>query len=133
MKRVLQTGLNFFRPVKDWCIIAFYLSYLERGNLSLVYMVNDLIKQSNHAQSGFYLNEYEKLFATLKELEKVKQKTIVDRVTFALLDFAEKYVLSLEHTIITETGGMKGQKRGNDKREVHTILKKSFGGARYPF
>ena len=45
-------------------------SYLERNNSSLVYMVEKLIKLSGHPQSGFYLDEFEKLFSVLKELEK---------------------------------------------------------------
>jgi len=77
--------------VNDWCIIGLLPSYIERKSSSLVYMVNELVKQTRHPQSGFYLNEYDKLFSTLKELEEAKQKTILIGVTFALLDFAKEY------------------------------------------
>jgi len=115
-----------YGPVKDWCIIGLLPSYLERRHSSLVYMVDELIKQTNHPQSGFYLNEYEKLYATLQQLEKTGQKTLLIGVTFALLDFAEKYSLSLKHTIVMETGGMKGRREEMIREEVHAILKKSF-------
>ena len=115
-----------YGPVKDWCVIGLLPSYIERGNSSLVYMVNELIQQSGHAHSRFYLNEFDKLVATLANLERAKQKTILIGVTFALLDFAGKYSLRLEHTTIMETGGMKGRRKEMIREEVHAILKKSF-------
>jgi hypothetical protein len=89
-------------------------------------MTEKLIHLSEHPQSGFYLDEYEKLFAVLNELEKYQQKTLLIGVTFALLDFAEKYSLSLRHTVVMETGGMKGRRDEMIREEVHTILKQSF-------
>lgn len=121
----------FYGQVKDWCIIGLLPSYLERQNSSLVYMVNELIALSGHADSGFYLNEFEQLFNLLQELEKKKQKTLLIGVTFGLLDFAEAYSPHIHpglfnHTIIMETGGMKGRRREMIRQEVHDILKSSF-------
>jgi phenylacetate-coenzyme A ligase PaaK-like adenylate-forming protein len=116
----------FYGPVKDWCILGLLPSYLERMNSSLVYMVERLIHLSEHPQSGFYLDEFEKLFAVLNELEKHQQKTLLFGVTFALLDFAEKYSLPLKHTVVMETGGMKGRREEMIRQEVHAILKQSF-------
>ncbi len=116
----------FYGPISDWCIIGLLPSYLERGNSSLVYMVNELIQMSGHAESGFYLHEYDKLYSVLTSLEKKKQKTLLIGVTFALLDLAEKYSLPLAHTIIMETGGMKGRREEMIRREVHDILQQSF-------
>ena len=117
----------FYGPVKDWCMIGLLPSYLERKDSSLVYMVDKLIHLSEHPQSGFYLDEYEKLAAVLEELEKHHQKTLLIGVTFALLDFAEKYSLPLRHTVVMETGGMKGRRKEIIRREVHDVLKKAFG------
>ncbi len=117
----------FYGPVKDWCIIGLLPSYLERKGSSLVYMVEHLIQLSGHHDSGFYLYEQEKLSATLAELEKQKQKTLLIGVTFALLDLAEKFPQPLQHTIIMETGGMKGRKREMIREEVHQALKSAFG------
>ncbi len=115
-----------YGPAKDLCIIGLLPSYSQRGNSSLVYMVNELVKQSLHQASGFYLKDYQTLFDTLATLEKEKQKTILLGVTFALLDFAEKYSLALKHTIIMETGGMKGRREEMIRQEVHDLLKASF-------
>lgn len=117
----------FYGPVTDWCIIGLLPSYLERENSSLVYMVNELIQQSADPRSGFYLTAFEKLSAVLKEAEAGKQKTLLIGVTFALLDFAELSHLSLQHTVVMETGGMKGRRKEMIRAEVHDLLKKGFG------
>ncbi|MDP4261567.1 MAG: acyl transferase [Bacteroidota bacterium] len=121
--------MSFYGPAKDWCILGLLPSYLERGNSSLVYMVNELIRLSGHPQSGFYLHEYDQLISVLMSLEKAKQKTLLFGVTFALLDLAEKYRLPLEYTTIVETGGMKGRREEMIRKELHEILRHSFGPA----
>ena len=89
-------------------------------------MVNELIQESHHPQSGFYLDEYEKLHRSLRQLEADKQKTLLIGVSYALLDFAEQYPLQLENTIVMETGGMKGRKPEIVRNELHEILKRRF-------
>lgn len=131
-KESFTRGFEFFYgPAKDWCILGLLPSYLERNNSSLVFMVNELIELSGHPLGGFYLDEYDKLVAVLKELKEQRQKTLLIGVTFGLLDFAEKYATSkipglFDHTIIMETGGMKGRRKEMIRQEVHTILKNSF-------
>ena len=112
---------------QEWCVLGLLPSYLEKGNSSLVYMVDDLIKQSQHPQSGFYLYDLEKLKETLLSLERSNQKTLLIGVTYALLDFAEKFPMPLANTIIMETGGMKGRREELTRMEVHDQLKKAFG------
>ena len=116
----------FYGDLTGWCIIGLLPSYLERKNSSLVFMVEELIRKSGHPQSGFYLNEFEKLNAVLVDLEKRKQKTLLIGVSFALLDFAEQFPLNLQHTIVMETGGMKGRREELVKQELHEILKSKF-------
>lgn len=116
----------FYGDVKKYCILGLLPSYLERTNSSLVYMVEKLINLSEHPQSDFYLYEFEKLAAVLQELERRKQKTILFGVTYALLDLAEKFSFPLQHTVIIETGGMKGRKDELIREEVHAVLKRSF-------
>ncbi len=130
-KSFLKSFELFYGSVKGYCILGLLPSYLERGNSSLVYMTDRLIKLSGHPDSGFYLNEFDELINTLHGLEQSGQKTILIGVTFALLDLAEKIDNSgtpfqLNHTIVMETGGMKGRKEEMIREEVHRILKKSF-------
>jgi phenylacetate-coenzyme A ligase PaaK-like adenylate-forming protein len=117
---------QFYGKSEDYCIIALLPSYLERQHSSLVVMADDLIKKSGHPSSGFYLYEYDRLYQLLAALEQKKQKTILLGVTFALLDFAEKYSLPLNHTIVMETGGMKGRREEWTRQQVHEFLKNRF-------
>jgi len=117
---------NVYGAVSDYCIIGLLPSYLERKNSSLVYMVDKLIRWSGHPESGFYLNEFDKLTAVVKELEAAGQKTFLIGVSFALLDWAEKDKLELKHTIIAETGGMKGRREELIREELHERLMNAF-------
>jgi len=116
----------FYGPVHDWCIIGLLPAYLERQNSSLVVMADELIRRSGHTYSGFYLYDHEKLAQVLQQLEKQGQKTLLIGVTFGLLDFAEKYPMPLRHTIVMETGGMKGRRKEMTREEVHEVLKTAF-------
>lgn len=116
----------FYGDVTEYCIIGLLPSYLERSGSSLVMMVDELIKLSNHPLSNFYLYNFEKLAGVLQTLEDAQQPTMLIGVTFALLDFAEKHPLQLRHTTIMETGGMKGRKKEMIREEVHEKLKASF-------
>lgn len=120
---------RFYGLITDWCVIGLLPSYLERSSSSLVVMVDDLIKGSGHPRSGFYLYEHETLYRTLQELEEQGQKTLLIGVTFGLLDFAEKYSLSLKNTVIMETGGMKGRRRELTRGELHAFLTERLGVA----
>ncbi len=126
-KSFMQAFDLFYGNISDWCIIGLLPAYLERKGSSLVMMVDEMIRQSGHSQSGFYLYEHEKLAATLQQLEVAGQQTLLIGVTFALLDFAENHPMPLNHTIIMETGGMKGKRKEQTRNEVHDMLKKSFG------
>ena len=118
---------QFYGPAKEWCIIGLLPSYLEKGNSSLVTMVDDLITQTNNKNSGFYLYDTEKLYNILIENEAKKQPTLLIGVTYALLDFAEKYKMNLRYTTVMETGGMKGRREEISRQEIHTILQKELG------
>ena len=115
-----------YGSIQNWCIIGLLPAYLERPHSSLVYMVEHLIKASNNAQSGFYLYDHEALSQTLKANEAAGQKTLLIGVTFALLDFAAKFQMPLEHTTILETGGMKGRRKELTREEVHAELMDAF-------
>ena len=125
----LQTFELFYGRPKNWCIAALLPGYLERENSSLVYMVTELIKRSGTTRSGFYLNDHEALYKSLVHNEMIEQPTLLFGVTFALLDFAEKYKMNLKHTTIIETGGMKGKREEIIREHLHNILAKAFGVA----
>ncbi len=118
---------RFYGPVNGWCVIGLLPAYLERSHSSLVLMVDELVKASGHPDSGFYLYEHGKLHERLSGLERAGQKTLLIGVTFALLDFAERYPMKLQHTVIMETGGMKGRRKEITRTELHEFLTGRLG------
>lgn len=118
---------NFYGSVENYAVLALLPSYLERKGSSLIYMVDDLIKKSKNPASGFYLHNLEALAQKLNELEQKQQKVLLIGVSFALLDLAEKFSLNLKHTVVMETGGMKGRRKEMIRAELHEILKQGLG------
>lgn len=118
---------QFYDDPSKWCILGLLPGYLERQNSSLITMVDDLVKYSFNSKSGFYLYDHEKLYQTIVHNEITGQQTLLIGVTYALLDFAEKYSMKLKNTIVMETGGMKGKREEITREEVHEILKDAFG------
>jgi hypothetical protein len=118
---------QFYGSVQGSCILGLLPSYLERKDSSLVYMVKDLIESSRHSNSGFYLYEHAKLASLLGQLEAEGSRTILIGVTYALLDFASSHPMKLHHSIIMETGGMKGKGKELVRSEVHDSIKNAFG------
>ncbi|HYX05482.1 MAG TPA: acyltransferase [Bacteroidales bacterium] len=117
----------FYGNPEEMCVLALLPSYLEREGSSLIYMMNHLIRESKHPFSGFYLHNTDELIEKLRELEEKKQKTLLMGVSFALLDLAEQYQLQLQHTIVMETGGMKGQRKEITRGALHGFLCKRLG------
>jgi len=126
-KSYLKGFQDFYGAIDEYCVLALLPSYLERQGSSLIYMVEDLIKKSNHPDSGFYLNDFYGLKNKLEKLENTAVKTLLIGVSFALLDLVEKHSFSLKHTLVMETGGMKGRRKEMIRNELHEVLKKGFG------
>lgn len=118
---------HFYGNIEDYVVLALLPSYLERDGSSLIYMANDFIHMSKHPESGFYLNNISELASTIKILEARKQNVLLIGVSFALLDLVESFNFNLKHTIIMETGGMKGRRKEMIRTELHAILKQGFG------
>ncbi|RAJ18121.1 LuxE/PaaK family acyltransferase [Olleya aquimaris] len=123
-----KKGFNhFYGNIQDYTVLALLPNYLEREGSSLVYMVNQLIKESNKPESGFYLNNLDELTETLIQLNKKNEKVLLIGVTFALLDLIESHTFNLNNIIIMETGGMKGRRKELIREELHKLLKQGFG------
>jgi phenylacetate-coenzyme A ligase PaaK-like adenylate-forming protein len=122
-----QAFQQFYGNPEDICLLALLPSYLERQGSSLIYMVDDLLKQSKHPKSGYFLHNHNQLFNTLNDLKQAKQKTILIGVTYALLDFVEQFKIDFPELIVMETGGMKGKRKEMVREELHQTLCSGFG------
>ena len=126
-RRFRQAFDHFYGPVEDLAILALLPSYLERSGSSLIYMVDDLIARSGHAESGYFLYNHQDLFERIEQLKHRNVKTVLFGVTYALLDFLESYTVDAPDLIVMETGGMKGKRKEMIREELHRILCQGFG------
>jgi phenylacetate-coenzyme A ligase PaaK-like adenylate-forming protein len=117
----------FYGDITNYTVLALLPSYLEREGSSLIYMADDLIKQSNDADSGFFLYNHEELYRQLIKQQLTKKPTLLIGVTFALLDFIEQYQFNFPELIVMETGGMKGRRKEMIREELHDTLCAGFG------
>ena len=127
LKSMLKGFEKFYGNPEDYCFLALLPSYLEREGSSLIYMVERLIEESKHEQSGFFLYDHEKLISILKQNEQNGIKTFLIGVTFALIDLCSEIQMKLNHTVVCETGGMKGRKKEMIRQEVHDLIGQGFG------
>lgn len=67
------------------------------------------------------------LHRTLLHNEILKKDTLLIGVTYALLDFAAAFPMQLRHTIVMETGGMKGRREEMTRQQVHAELRENLG------
>lgn len=130
--KIYQDSFNlafqqFYGNIADICLLALLPSYLEREGSSLIYMIDELLTQSQHPSSGYFLHNHEELHQTLTTLKAAKQKTVLIGVTYALLDFLEAYQLDYPELIVMETGGMKGKRKEMVREELHEVLQAGFG------
>jgi len=117
----------FYGDIKSYCILALLPSYLEREGSSLIYMAEDLVKNSENPDSGFYLYNHDELYQQLRKQQHVGGPTVLIGVTFALHDFVEHHQLNFPELIIMETGGMKGRRKEMIREELHRRLCEGFG------
>lgn len=127
-ERSYRQAFNFFYgDIKDMAVVALLPSYLERDGSSLIYMVDDLIKQANPVYSGYFLHNHHDLQQRLNELHSKAIPTLLIGVTYALLDFVDKYPIQFPDLIVMETGGMKGKRKEMVREELHEVLCHGFG------
>lgn len=113
---------QFVGNPENQIIIALLPNYVEQQFSSLVYMVDYLIKKSNHSLSDFYLYDKNKIQQTYHEAIEQQKQVVLFGVTYALLDLADEGV-ELPAIKVIETGGMKGRRKELSKLELHNILK----------
>lgn len=117
---------QFYGNIEDIAILALLPSYLEREGSSLIYMVDDMIQSSKQPESNYFLYNHDDLYETILQLQAKGTKTLLIGVTYALLDFVEKYKVDFPELIVMETGGMKGQRKEMIREELHQILCTGF-------
>jgi phenylacetate-coenzyme A ligase PaaK-like adenylate-forming protein len=115
-----------YGAIENYCVLGLLPSYLERTGSSLITMVEKFIELSKYPESGFFLQNHDTLADILRGCRDRKIPTLLIGVSFALMDFVEKYTLDFPEIIVMETGGMKGRRREMIRAELHDALKQGF-------
>ena len=90
-------------------------------------MINSFIEDTKLLGSQFYLHNHQDLNEKINKLENAGKPYILIGVSYALLDFIEKFPQQLKSGIVMETGGMKGRRKELTKEELHSQLSEGFG------
>ena len=88
------------------------LNELSGPNQESIDLLNEVRRRSN--APDYNLADFatkESLRDQILKLEEKGQKTLLLGVSFALLDLIGHYSFDLEHTLVMETGGMKGRRK----------------------
>ena len=115
---------HFYSDPKDWTILALLPSYLEQGDSSLIYMVDNLIKKSENPESNYINYDLDVLRSLIFKLKN--KNVLLIGVSYALLELSELDSFDLENWVVMETGGMKGKRKEMVRQELHQQLKKAF-------
>lgn len=112
--------------ISEKAFLALLPSYVEQGDSSLVDMVAYFIGQSNHKESGFYLEKDDRLLRVVDDLLHRGVEVILFGVAYALLDLSDRRKVDWEGITIIETGGMKGRREEITKEELYARIGNSF-------
>ncbi len=116
---------HFIGNPEDQVILALLPNYLDQGDSSLVYMVDDLIQLTRNEQSGFVLDDMNQLIQRYVAGVAAGKQVVIFGVAYSLLDLCDLQP-NLEHAIIIETGGMKGRRKELTKSELHQELRRGL-------
>jgi hypothetical protein len=118
---------RFYGTLESYDVFALTPDPDQSPDSSLIYMINQWVGRSKSKVSGFYLDRPEVLAKILSENESTGKQTLLIGLSYALVDFAERFSLSLPGAVIMETGGMKGKRKEMIREELHAFLSKRFG------
>ncbi len=118
---------HLITSLEDLCILTLLPNYLEQQSSSLIHMVRLFMDHSKNERSGFFLDQFDELEEMIRKGEALERPTLLIGVPYALLDFLEDRKFDLEHTILMETGGMKGRRKELVRSDLHDLLKVRTG------
>lgn len=124
---ILQSFQRFYGTPNDYLFIFLLPSENERPHSSLIYMAKYLKTFSKFKESDFYLNKMNDAKNLIKKYLTTNTKIFILGLSYALLDFCEYSIPLNAHTIVMETGGMKGKRTEIPKQELHQYLSKKLG------
>ena len=115
-----------FGPLDQYCIYSLLPGYVDRGDSSLICMVDYFISKTRQNGSMFVHGKEAELEQIVNSNTISGKKPLIFGVSYALLNFLENYRWSTPDIYIVETGGMKGLREDMTKEELFGTLQKEF-------
>ncbi|MBK8620838.1 MAG: acyl transferase [Saprospiraceae bacterium] len=117
---------SHFGPLEQFCFYSLLPGYVERGDSSLICMVDHFINKTRQNGSMFVHGKETDLEHLVKTNTAKGKIPLIFGVSYALLSFLETNTWNTPDIYIVETGGMKGLREDMTKEELFVILKKGF-------
>ncbi len=117
---------KFFGKINNYRFFCLTPKKKSAPNSSLVHMCDFFVKKTKNLKSGFYLNNKKNLLYNINQSQKNNEPFILIGLSFAILDFAEKYNPDLKGGYVIETGGMKNRREEMIRENLYEKLKEKF-------
>lgn len=124
---VLQ-GFRHFYDLDNTVILGYTPGYAQNPHSSLIWMINELIKQDDIKKSRFLPLDKPLSQGEVDDINASGKQLILFGAAFGLLDLVEQSAVQLSPNSITiETGGMKTYRREISRKVMHHKLASGFG------
>lgn len=121
-------GFRRFYDLENVVILGYTPGYNDNPHSSLIWMINELIKQDDIKKSRFLPLDASVNQGEIDDIKASGKQLILFGAAFGLLDLAERSSVKLPgNSIIIETGGMKTYRRQMIRAEMHQALAMGFG------
>lgn len=121
-------GFNHFYSLDQAVILGYTPGYADNPHSSLIWMINELIKQDAIKKSRFLKLDKPLGQGEVDDIEKSGKTLVLFGAAFGLLDLVEMSSVTLpSNSIVIETGGMKTHRREMDRITMHQRLADGFG------
>ena len=122
--------LEFYRhfPKEEYAILAYTPGYSENPDSSLIWMLNELIKNDPSGLSRFLPIGKSLRSDNLEDILNSEKNILLFGAAFGLLDLVDLKSVNLPPASqVIETGGMKTHRREMSKPELRKALSEGFG------
>ncbi|MBN2731483.1 MAG: hypothetical protein JXR26_03535, partial [Balneolaceae bacterium] len=120
-------GFRNFYDLDNAVILGYTPGYADNPHSSLIWMINELIKQDPIKKSRFLSLDKPLSQGEVNDIEASGRQLIIFGAAFGLLDLVEMSSVQLpSNSVVIETGGMKTHQREIDRRTMHQKLAQGF-------
>ena len=129
-RRSILKGFEQHYDLSQLAMLAYLPGYSDNPDSSLIWMVNELIRETNTELSRFLPFQQPLDLELIDKIAASNRQLMLFGAAFGLLDLLEMESSKLylpPDSLIIETGGMKTHRREMTRDELHNTLSDGFG------